>query len=54
MKNNSQIVFRGYDVIYIGRVSSSQDGIVVSPYGIAPVHTAGHGNCPKIIIEHNI
>ena len=45
----------GYnEVIYIGKVSSSQDGIIVSPHGIAPVHTAGHGNCPKILIEYNI
>lgn len=27
----------------------SQDGVVVSINGIAPTHTAGHGNTPKII-----
>ena len=41
-------------IIQMGKVSSSQDGIIVSPHGIAPVHTAGHGNCPKILIEYNI
>jgi hypothetical protein len=43
---------RSRRVIYAGRLSTSQDGIVVSPHGIAPCHTAGHGNCPKILIEY--
>lgn len=34
------------------RINSSQDGIAVSPKGIAPTHTAGHGNCPKIYESH--
>lgn len=38
-------------VIKVGAVSSSQDGVIVSPEGVAPTHTAGHGNCPKIISE---
>lgn len=33
-------------------INSSQDGIVVSPHGISPTHTAGHGNTPKILIEY--
>ena len=33
-------------------INSSQDGIVVSPLGISPTHTAGHGNAPKILIEY--
>jgi DNA (cytosine-5)-methyltransferase 1 len=33
----------------VGRINSSQDGIVVSSEGIAPTHTAGHGNTPKIV-----
>lgn len=33
----------------VGQLNSSQDGVVVSPNGIAPTHTAGHGNCPKIL-----
>ena len=37
------------DVIVAGRISSSQDGIVVRG-GISPCHTAGHGNCPKIVV----
>lgn len=32
-----------------GRLNSSQDGIVFGTDGIAPTHTAGHGNVPKII-----
>lgn len=36
-------------IIQVGKISSSQDGIVVSPDGIAKTHTAGHSNAPKII-----
>jgi len=25
---------------------------LVGPHGPAPCHTAGHGNCPKILIEY--
>ena len=39
-------------VIIEGKISSSQDGVVVNPDGLAPCHTAGHGNCPKILIRH--
>ena len=39
-------------VIYEGRINSSQDGIVINASGIALTHTAGHGNCPKILIEY--
>ncbi|MEF9984193.1 MAG: DNA (cytosine-5-)-methyltransferase [Oscillospiraceae bacterium] len=37
------------NVNVVGRISSSQDGVVVSPDGLSPTHTAGHGNCPKIL-----
>ena len=37
------------EVIVAGRISSSQDGIVVMG-GISPCHTAGHRNCPKIVV----
>lgn len=33
------------------KINSSQDGVVVSPEGIAPTHTAGHGNMPKVMIR---
>ena len=33
----------------VGRINSLQDGVVVSSEGIAPTHTAGHGNAPKIV-----
>lgn len=35
----------------VGRINSSQDDVVVSVDGIAPTHTAGHGNTPKILEE---
>lgn len=36
-------------ILKVGAINSSQDGVVVSPDGISPTHSAGHGNCPKII-----
>ena len=36
------------DIKVIGKISSSQDSVVVDADGIAPTHTSGHGNCPKI------
>lgn len=33
----------------LGRVNSSQDGVVVDKKGIAPCLTSGYGNCPKIV-----
>lgn len=36
-------------IIQVGKLNSSQDGVVVSPDGIAKTHTAGHNNTPKII-----
>jgi DNA (cytosine-5)-methyltransferase 1 len=38
----------------VGRINSAQDGVVVSSDGIAPTHTAGHGNAPKIVEEQPI
>ena len=32
-----------------GKINSSQDGIVVNKDDLSPCHTAGHGNCPKVI-----
>lgn len=37
------------DIIKIGKINSSQDGVVVSPNGISPTHTAGHSNVTKIL-----
>lgn len=37
-------------IMQVGSVSSSQDGIVVDPEGIAKTLTAGHFNYPKIIL----
>lgn len=36
-------------IIKIGQINSSQDGVIVSSNGIAPTHTSGHGNTPKVI-----
>ena len=37
-------------VVILGRLSTSQDGTIVFGGGLAPCHTAGHGNCPKVAI----
>lgn len=37
------------DILKVGQLNSSQDGIVISPEGVTPTHTAGHGNMPKIL-----
>ena len=37
------------DILKVGQLNSSQDGIVISPEGVTPTHTAGHGNTHKII-----
>ena len=39
-------------VIYAGSINSSQDGVVVMPWGCSPCHTAGHGNCPKVVLPY--
>ncbi len=36
-------------VMQEGYYSNSQDGLVVNKEGISPCHTAGHGNCAKVI-----
>ena len=38
------------EVEVAGRVNSSQDGIIVRGGGISPCLTAGHGNCPKVVV----
>ena len=43
---------RTEEIIIRGKLSTSQDAVVVSPFGIALTHTAGHGNCPTILIEY--
>lgn len=41
-------------VMRFGELNLSQDGVVVNPNGISPTHTAGHGNCPKIVLENRV
>ena len=41
-------------VIQVGKLNSSQDGVVIDENGIAPMHTAGHGNTPKVLKIGNI
>lgn len=40
-------------VIRVGKLSSSQGSLVVSPDGISPCHVCGHGNMPKIIEDRD-
>ena len=37
------------EILKVGQISSSQDGVVVSSDGVSKTHTAGHNNMPKII-----
>lgn len=37
------------DILKVGQLNSSQDGIVISLEGVTPTHTAEHGNTHKII-----
>ena len=44
-------------IVQVGKLNSSQDGVVVSSVGVSPTHTAGHGNMPKIVevtVDKNI
>ena len=41
----------GRHIHKVGEVNSSQDGVIISSQGVAPCHSAGHGNCPKVIEE---
>lgn len=36
-------------IIQVGKINSSQDGVVVSDEGVSTTHTAGHGNMPKVL-----
>ena len=47
--SKNTLMYDSYQIKRVGRINSSQDGLVINPSGIAPTHTAGHGNCPKII-----
>lgn len=38
-------------IIVVGKMNNSQDGKIVDADGIAPTHTSGHGNCPKILVN---
>ncbi len=38
-------------IIVVGKMNNSQDGKIVDADGIAPTHTSGHGNCPKILVH---
>lgn len=48
-KGRRQLVFDS--VIPIGRINSSQDGIIVSEEGKAPCLMAGHNNTPKVYLD---
>ena len=38
-------------ILTIGKINSSQDGVVVSAEGISPTHTSGHGNTTKVMVK---
>lgn len=38
-------------IIVVGKMNNSQDGKIVDADGIAPTHTSGHGNCPKVLVN---
>jgi DNA (cytosine-5)-methyltransferase 1 len=40
-------------IMKIGRINSSQDGVVINADGICMTLTAGHGNVPKILINQS-
>lgn len=33
----------------VGKINSSQDGVIVHMDAVAPCLTSGHGNCPKVV-----
>ena len=41
-------------ILQVGRINSSQDGVVVSDEGVSPTHTACHGNMPKVLKVGNV
>ena len=41
-------------ILQVGKINSSQDGIVVSDEGVSPTHTACHGNMPKVLKVGNV
>lgn len=36
-------------VMVVGKINSSQDGVVLDINGVSNAHTSGHSNCPKIL-----
>lgn len=43
------VIVKEPQMLKVGSINSSQDGVVVSSEGISPTHTAGHNNTPKIV-----
>lgn len=38
----------------LGKINSSQDGVIIYEWSIAPCLSAGHGNCPKVVLTYDI
>lgn len=36
-------------IMVVGKINSSQDGVVLDINGVSNAHTSGHSNCPKIL-----
>lgn len=41
-------------IIELGKLNSSQDGVIIDSNGIIPTLTSGHGNTPKTIVEEDM
>ena len=41
-------------ILQVGRINSSQDGVVVSDEEVSPTHKVGHGNTPKVLKIGNV
>ena len=41
-------------ILQVGRINSSQEGVVVSDEGVSPTYTAGRGNMPKVLKVGNV
>ena len=37
----------------LGKINSSQDGVIIYEWSVAPCLTSGHGNCPKVVLIYD-
>jgi DNA (cytosine-5)-methyltransferase 1 len=56
-EDSSTLAARDYKdphCVVVGKLNSSQDGVVVSSEGIVPTLTAGHSNTPKVLHNNRV